>query len=135
MGELRVPDQQDEGDIAPSEWTARSIIEQYYDEEAQIEWQRLERHRMEFAITMRALTDYLPPTPQAVLDDGGGPGRYTLALSKLGYQVTLLDLSQHNLNFAQQKAHESENPFISIYMGRHLISPLLLRRASVLFCC
>ena len=84
-----------------------STIELYYNEDAQIEWQRLERHRMEFAITMYALTDYLPSGPQTVLDVGGGPGRYALALSSLGYQVTLLDLSQSNLNFAQQKACES----------------------------
>jgi S-adenosylmethionine-dependent methyltransferase len=107
VDELRVPDQQDEGDTASAECMASSVVEQYYDEESQIEWHRLERHRMEFAITMRVLSDYLPPAPQVVLDDGGGPGRYTLALSRLGYQVTLLDLSQGNLNFARQKAHEN----------------------------
>ncbi|BCL79808.1 class I SAM-dependent methyltransferase [Ktedonobacteria bacterium brp13] len=92
------------------------MIEQYYDDESQVEWQRLERHRTEFAVTMRALTDYLPPAPQAILDDGGGPGRYTLALSALGHQVTLLDLSQGNLTLARQKAQEST---ISIHQYVH----------------
>lgn len=119
MDDLRVPEQ-DEGDTAPQECIATSIVEQYYDEETQIEWQRLERHRMEFAITMRVLTDYLPPAPQAVLDDGGGPGRYTLALSKLGYQVALLDLSRSNLNFARQKAHESATSIHQYIRGNAL---------------
>lgn len=61
---------------------------------------------MEFAITMRALAEYLPRTPQTVLDVGGGPGRYALALASLGHWVTLLDLSQGNLALAHQKAEE-----------------------------
>jgi S-adenosylmethionine-dependent methyltransferase len=133
MDELRVPDQQDEGNTTPSERIASSIVEQYYDEEAQIEWQRLERHRMEYAITMRALTDYLPPAPQAVLDDGGGPGRYTLALSTLGYQVTLFDLSRSNLNFARQKALESEISVHQYIHGNALdLSPLAPKSFSAI---
>jgi len=93
-----------------------SMVEHYYDEESHVEWRRLERHRTEFAVTIRTLIDYLPPAPQAILDDGGGPGRYALALSSLGYQVTLLDLSQSNLNFAQQKAQESK---LSIHQYMH----------------
>jgi ubiquinone/menaquinone biosynthesis C-methylase UbiE len=92
-----------------------SIVEHYY-KDSQTEWERLERHRMEFTITMRVLREYLPPAPQTVLDNGGGPGRYTLALSSLGHQVTLLDLSQHNLHFAQQKAHEDK---LSIHQYIH----------------
>ncbi|HEX4208095.1 MAG TPA: class I SAM-dependent methyltransferase [Ktedonobacteraceae bacterium] len=98
----------------------KDIVERYYNEESHVEWQRLERHRTEFAITMRTLTDYLPPAPQSVLDDGGGPGRYALALSSLGYQVTLLDLSQSNLNFARQKAHENKGSIHQYIHGNAL---------------
>lgn len=86
--------------------TSTSIVEAHYDTEAHLEWQRLERHRMEFAITMHALAEYLPRIPQTVLDVGGGPGRYALALASLGHWVTLLDLSQSNLALAHQKAEE-----------------------------
>ena len=98
--------QHDGGVTNPNEAIVASTIEHYYDEDAHVEWHRLERHRMEFAVTMHALTDYLPSAPQTVLDIGGGPGRYALTLSSLGYRVTLLDLSQSNLNLAQQKARE-----------------------------
>lgn len=100
-------ERQDDEKKTSQERTRTHQVEQYYDKEALVEWQRLERHRTEFAITMRAIMDYLPPTPQIILDDGGGPGRYALALTALGYQVTLLDLSQGNLTLAQQKAQES----------------------------
>jgi S-adenosylmethionine-dependent methyltransferase len=116
MDELCSSNQQDEGHMISQERKGASIVEHYYDEESHVEWRRLEQHRTEFAVTIRTLIDYLPPAPQAILDDGGGPGRYALALSSLGYQVTLLDLSQSNLNFAQQKAQESK---LSIHQYMH----------------
>ncbi len=83
-------------------------IEAYYDANTQREWERFDRHRMEFAITKRALAQYLPPPPARILDCGGGPGRYAICLSQLGYQVTLLDLSQGNLALARIKAQEAK---------------------------
>ena len=83
-----------------------SAIEHYYDENTQREWERLERHRMEFAVTLRALYDYLPAPPATVLDIGGGPGRYAIELTRQGYTVTLLDLAAANLAFARERAGE-----------------------------
>ena len=37
------------------------LVERYYDEHAHEEWERLERHRAELAVTLRALGEYLPP--------------------------------------------------------------------------
>lgn len=82
-------------------------IESFYNENAQYEWERLEHHRTEFAVTLRALKDYLPPAPAKILDIGGGPGRYTIALAQLGYEVTLFDLSRGCLELAKQKAQEA----------------------------
>ena len=83
------------------------LIERYYDEQVQREWERMERHRTEFAVTMRALVEYLPPAPARVLDCGGGPGRYAIELARRGYEVTLFDLSAGNLRMAQGKAEEA----------------------------
>jgi len=82
-------------------------IEQFYDQTANDGWMRLELHPMEFALTMRAFAEYLPLAPAALLDIGGGPGRYAIALSKQSYQVTLLDLSANNIALARQKAVEA----------------------------
>jgi S-adenosylmethionine-dependent methyltransferase len=82
-------------------------IEAFYDRNAQNEWDRLDRHRTEFAITLRAFEEHMPPPPLDVLDIGGGPGRYSIALAKRGYKVTLMDLSKRCLEFAKGKALES----------------------------
>jgi 2-polyprenyl-3-methyl-5-hydroxy-6-metoxy-1,4-benzoquinol methylase len=84
-----------------------NLIERYYDFSTSNEWSRLDRHRTEFAITLRALKDYLPAAPASILDCGGGPGRYAIELTKQGYAVTLFDLSAINLSFARTQAYSS----------------------------
>ena len=82
-------------------------IAAFYDQDPQHEWERMERHRTEFAVTLRALQEYLPPPPAAILDCGGGPGRYAIELARRGYAVILFDLSEGNLALARQKAEEA----------------------------
>jgi len=84
-----------------------SSIEEYYDQNAQDEWDRLERHKIEFQVTLRALTEYLPAAPATLIDIGGGPGRYAITLAQRGYRVTLADLSNNSLELAKQKTAES----------------------------
>lgn len=88
------------GDCSP----VVSPVEQYYDAQPQHEWERLERHRTEFAVTMRALQAHLSPPPAQVLDCGGGPGRYAVELARRGYQVILFDLSAAALHLARENA-------------------------------
>lgn len=85
-----------------------NAVEHFYNTHVENEWTRLDRHRTEFAVTMRAFADYLPRPPAAVTDIGGGPGRYSLALAAQGYAVTLVDLSQSELDFARAQAVELE---------------------------
>jgi len=84
-----------------------SNVENHYDSSPEREWDRLERHRTEFAVSMLALQEYLPSPPANILDIGGGPGRYAIALTQQGYSVTLLDLSRGNLEFARVRANEA----------------------------
>jgi hypothetical protein len=37
-----------------------SNVQAYYDQNTVTEWERLERHRTEFAVTLRALNEFLP---------------------------------------------------------------------------
>ncbi len=94
-----------------------SYVAAHYDDHYEGEWQRLQRHRTEFAVTLRALENYLPPPPAAILDIGGGPGRYAIELSKRGYQVTLLDISAGNLAYAVAKAAEHNVQLAHIIRG------------------
>lgn len=82
-------------------------VEQYYDQNARQEWDRLDRHRIEFQVTKRALAEFLPAAPARLIDIGGGPGRYAIHLAGGAYQVTLVDLSGGNLALARQKAAEA----------------------------
>lgn len=84
-------------------------VRAYYDAAVDLEWSRADRHRTEFAVSLRAITGHLAgmsPRPGRtrlrILDDGGGPGRYSLALSQAGHDVTLLDLSPANVEFCRR---------------------------------
>ncbi|HYF95810.1 MAG TPA: class I SAM-dependent methyltransferase [Symbiobacteriaceae bacterium] len=100
-------------------------VQQYYDGMAENEWGRLERHPMEYAVTMRAMAEFLPKPPATVLDIGGGPGRYSIALAQQGYRVTLLDLAPGLLDFARKKADEAGVDLADIICGNGLdLAPL-----------
>jgi ubiquinone/menaquinone biosynthesis C-methylase UbiE len=80
-----------------------AAVRAYYERHTDREWYRLTRHRLEYAVTLRALRDALAPSSR-VLDVGGGPGRYAVALAAAGHTVTLLDLSPRLLQMAQEHA-------------------------------
>jgi SAM-dependent methyltransferase len=82
-----------------------SDIRDFYSSQVRHEWRRLVKdpyHRLEFETTLRYLNKYLPASGQ-VLDAGGGPGRYTITLAKQGYDMTLLDYTPANLDFARRQ--------------------------------
>jgi len=79
-------------------------VEDFYNRSADQEWNRLERHRTEFSVTMKALSEHLPSVPANLIDIGAGPGRYSIELAKNGYQITLVDLSMVSLDLAKEKA-------------------------------
>jgi S-adenosylmethionine-dependent methyltransferase len=89
-----------------------SVVQRFYDVNAEREWARLalerEPHRwLEFRVAMHLLEVYLPPAPARVLDVGGGPGRYTIALAEKGYRVTLFDLSSESLALARHNVAQA----------------------------
>ncbi len=99
-------------------WGARmadnlSRVRASYDQEPEREWRRLEggaQARLEYVVTCHALERHLPPPtpPCHLLDAGGGPGRYTLALARRDYRMTLLDLSPALLDLARTRIAEAD---------------------------
>ncbi len=83
-----------------------SEVQKYYDENSEMEWQRLERHPFEMPLTLYMMEKYIRPGDR-VLDVGGGPGRYSIHFAKMGCDVTLVDLSPGNVRFAMDKAAEA----------------------------
>ncbi len=55
---------------------------------------------------MHFLREYLPPRGQ-VLDAGGGPGRDTIELARMGYDVVLQDLTPELLDIARQEIRKA----------------------------
>ncbi|MGI6151525.1 MAG: class I SAM-dependent methyltransferase [Christensenellales bacterium] len=82
-----------------------STVKAFYDTNAQEEWNRLEAHPFEFALTTHMMDRYVQPGHR-VLDIGGGPGRYSLYYAQKGCDVTLVDLSSANVALAREKAKE-----------------------------
>ena len=82
-----------------------SDIQSYYNDAAESELTRLERHQLECDITWRYLEKYLPSTG-TVLDIGAGTGEYTLELGRRGYTVMAVDLSPTLLEICQRRVSE-----------------------------
>lgn len=95
-------------------------IEQFYDLNTASEWGRLDRHRTEFAVTMRVLHDYIPTQPVDILDVGSGPGRYAIALARHGHRVTLVDLSKKSLDYAKEQAQKAKVELAGCVRGNAL---------------
>ncbi|MFC4323080.1 class I SAM-dependent methyltransferase [Litchfieldia salsa] len=69
------------------------------------EWGRLEREPIEFQVNWHYIKKYMPQTGY-VLDNGAGPGKYSMKLAKGGYKITLTDLTPRLVEFAKDKAKE-----------------------------
>lgn len=78
-------------------------VKKFYDDNPQGEWERLEKHPIEFRLTSWMLEKHIKPGDR-VLDVGGGPGRYAIHFAKMGCEVTLVDLSDGNIELAKEKA-------------------------------
>ena len=86
----------------------KDAVKKYYDENAEIEWDRLNNPytKIEFRSTLYLIEKYFPITGH-IFDIGSGPGRYSLELLKKGYKVSLLDISKNELDIAKSKVEEA----------------------------
>ena len=94
-------------------------IENYYsnyDEDGRlgIKW-----GQVEFLTTMRYINKYLEQNPNArVLEIGAGTGRYSRTIADMGYQVSAVELVQHNIDIFKNQITQAQN--ISISQGNAL---------------
>ena len=80
----------------------------YYNDLGHEEWERSEElfvHSIEHENTYPYLEEHLPEEGH-ILDAGGAAGRYTVWLAENGYQVTLVDISEEQLQIAEEKLEE-----------------------------
>lgn len=79
-----------------------NVVRDYYNDNFEREWRRLEDPyaRIEFFSTLYMIKKYFPERGR-VLDIGAGPGRYSIELLKRGYNVSLLEISDKELELAK----------------------------------
>jgi len=94
-------------------------IENYYsnyDEDGRL---GLKWGQVEFLTTMRYINKYLEQNPNAqVLEIGAGTGRYSRTIADMGYQVSAVELVQHNIDIFKSQITQTQN--ISISQGNAL---------------
>jgi ubiquinone/menaquinone biosynthesis C-methylase UbiE len=86
-----------------------NYLEEYYikyDEEGRL----LSRHgQVEYLTTMRYIEECLEGISEPnILEIGAGTGRYSVTLAKQGYQVTAVELIEHNLDILRSKLDGTE---------------------------
>lgn len=80
-------------------------VKDFYTATVRNEWRRLVQdayHGLELHTTLHFLEKHLPSQGN-ILDAGCGPGRYSVELAQRGYQMTLLDMTPVNLEFARRQ--------------------------------
>nr|WP_307990709.1 class I SAM-dependent methyltransferase [uncultured Niameybacter sp.] len=85
----------------------QDVVKDYYDSMSEKELLRLANpySNIEYETTLYLINKYFSKEGK-ILDIGCGPGRYSLALLERGYKVSLLDLSQNELDIAKKKITE-----------------------------
>ncbi|MFH0908943.1 MAG: class I SAM-dependent methyltransferase [bacterium] len=87
-------------------------IAEMYDSDPDYEWNRLVKtphSELEFIVFMHHIRTHLAESC-SILDAGGGPGRYSMELCRLGHDVVLLDASSECIRLAREKAAQELSP-------------------------
>ncbi len=79
-------------------------VRHYYNQGVTEEEQRLAKYPFEFAVTMRFVTQYLPPGAK-ILDAACGTGSYADALLAAGYNVGASDLADVSVQHTRRRLH------------------------------
>lgn len=91
-----------------------NAIEKYYSNYNEEKRLTSKSHLPEYLITMKYIEKYLFPGAK-IAEIGAGTGRYSIALAEKGYDVTAVELVDHNLNILKSKCKTHHN--IKIYKG------------------
>jgi SAM-dependent methyltransferase len=90
-------------------------MREYYDQGRELTRLAESRGQLEFERTKEIILRHLPNPPAVVADIGGGPGRYSLWLARLGYQVLHRDLMP--LHIRQLREEADGDPRIQTAVG------------------
>jgi ubiquinone/menaquinone biosynthesis C-methylase UbiE len=87
--------------------TEKRPVEAFHDRDAPTYDQRYDENlffvKVYEPVTWDNIQRFLPPSGGRILDAGGGTGRWAVPLARMGYQITLTDISARMLEVAQRK--------------------------------
>ncbi|MEJ2596826.1 MAG: class I SAM-dependent methyltransferase [Anaerolineales bacterium] len=101
-------------------------VRTYYEQGLEISRLSSPEGQLEFARTQEIIARFLPEPPAIILDIGGGPGAYATWLSKLRYEVHLVDPMPLHVDQSREASNrQPEFPIRSITIGdaRHVDKP------------
>ena len=78
-------------------------IEKYYNKFNEDKRLSTRHGQIEFSVSMHFLQKYIGDKTCKIVDIGAGTGKYSIALSQLGHDVTAVELVKKNLSVLQQK--------------------------------
>jgi len=88
---------------APEPTDTLGYLTRFYSTRCDEDQRLSSRHgQVEYLTTMRYIERYLQPGMQ-VLEIGAATGRYLLTLARMGYDVSAVELVQHNINVFRKK--------------------------------
>lgn len=80
-------------------------------------------HKISEYLTINNLLEVLPEDRNIkILDSGGGTGKFSLFLAKMGYKIDLIDISGESIIIAKEKAAK-ENLVIPTFVGNSEATP------------
>ena len=85
------------------------LIESHFERDPILEWERLDRSprgKVQFHIHQHYLEKYIKEGDR-VLEIGPGPGRFTIEIAKLGAKISIVDISNAQLKFNEEKVKEA----------------------------
>lgn len=92
----------------------KHIIEEKYNNSQEDERFNRKSQSFEFRTTMHYIQKYLKKGSK-ILEIGAGTGRYSIALAKMGYDVTAVELVESNLKVLRENSKEIAN--LKSYQG------------------
>jgi len=109
-----------------------NVVKEFYDHFVEGEWNRLGGFSFEFEVTKAKMKELIKPN-STILDIGGGPGRYASYFASLGHDVTLVDLSDGNVDHAKKVFHQMNLPIKAYQADARDLSHLPLDAYDCIF--
>ena len=92
-----------------------NTIEKYYNKFNEDKRLNTRHGIVEFTISMEHIKKHIKTKPSKILDIGAGTGKYSIALSNDGHDVTAIDLVKKNISVLKQKTNN-----VKAYQGNSL---------------